>query len=118
MNEKKHSSTREKRLNVAEELVSHKKNKNKQRLRQQTCKQQIFMWHFSNIYSWHTERGGKISQNSDRFRNYMQPGCIFNHRSKIKAKDFGNELEMEMNTLHQFDMHGRAREKTEEENNN
>lgn len=55
MNEKKHSSTREKRLNVAEELVSHKENKNKQRLRQQTCKQQIFMWHFSNIYSWHTE---------------------------------------------------------------
>lgn len=61
---------------------------------------------------------GKISQNSDRYRNYMQPGCIFNHRSEIKAKDFGNELEMEMNTLHQFDMHGRAREKTEEENNN
>lgn len=59
----------------------------------------------------------------------MQPSCIFNHRSKIKAKDFGNELEMEMNTLHQFNMHedseregerrrgGEVREKTEENNN-
>lgn len=37
-------------------LYHTRKTKNKQRLRQQTCKQQIYMWHFSNIYSWHTER--------------------------------------------------------------
>lgn len=46
----------------------------------------------------------------------MQPSCIFNHRSNIKAKDIGNELEMEMNSLYQFDMHEeRAREEEGED---